>query len=120
MSQAKHSKYRNHRVEPYFSFLKNGEKTVEGRLNKGKYLDMRRGDFIQVFNKLETASVTVQVVRVSRYDSISQMLENEELRRMLPDVNSVEEGLSIYRRFYPEQQEEESGMVAIEVELVET
>lgn len=32
--------------EPYYSFIINGQKTVEGRLNKGKFLSIQKGDVL--------------------------------------------------------------------------
>ena len=34
--------------EPYHSFLLNGTKTVEDRLNKGKFASINAGDIIEI------------------------------------------------------------------------
>ncbi len=111
-------KYHNHRAEPYFTFLKNGQKTIEGRVRKGWYAEVKPGDEIEVRNNEETESVQVVVTRVAKYDSIRSMLERESLKQLLPDVETVEQGIEVYRRFYTPEQEAEFGMVAIEVEVV--
>lgn len=111
-------KYHNHRAEPYFTFLKNGLKTIEGRVRKGWYADVQVDDEIVVSNVEETDSVEVVVTRVAKYDSIKNMLESEPLKQMLPDVETVEEGIEVYRRFYTAELEAEFGMVSIEVEVV--
>lgn len=40
-------KYLEHVSEPWFSLILLGLKTVEGRLNKGRFHDMKEGDIIQ-------------------------------------------------------------------------
>lgn len=34
--------------EPYLSFILNEQKTVEGRLNKGKFKDLKIGDILLI------------------------------------------------------------------------
>jgi ASC-1-like (ASCH) protein len=111
-------KYKNHRQEPYFTFLKNGQKTIEGRVRKGKYSQIKVGDFIDVYNHQETDHIIVKVKRVSPYPSILEMLENEVLKKLLPDIDTIHQGVRLYGKFYSPQQELEFGMVAIEVEVV--
>lgn len=110
--------YHNHRVEPYFTFLKNGQKTIEGRLQKGKYSLIKPGDYITVYNKDETDHVETIVVDVRKYRSIAEMLKTEQLKKMLPDVKTVDEGMQRYRDIYTKEDEEKYGAVAIEIKLV--
>lgn len=112
--------YHNHRQEPYFTFLKNGQKTIKGRARKEWYTLVKPGDYIVVHNEEETDSIKTLVKRISSYSSIREMLENEPLKKMLPDIQDVEQGVKIYRKFYTPEQEEKYGMVAIEVEVVES
>lgn len=111
--------YHNHRAEPYFTFLKNGQKTIEGRIKKGKYCFIESGDGIEVSNENETDSVNVKVKRVTDYHSIEQMLNTEDFKKVLPDAESIEQGVGLYRKFYSSDQEAEFGVIAIEVGLVE-
>jgi ASC-1-like (ASCH) protein len=45
------------------------------------------------------------------------MFTQEPIKKLLPEVESIEEGIEVYRKFYTPEQEQEFGMVAIEVEL---
>ena len=45
--------YKSHRVEPYFGFIKDGIKIIEGRIKKGLYCELKAGDEIQIFNNEE-------------------------------------------------------------------
>jgi len=110
--------YHNHRAEPYFSFLKNGQKTIEGRLHKGWYRMVKPGDRIRVYSEDESDSITTEVLGARRYATILEMLDREAQSKMLPDANTQEDGLAIYRKFYTKEDEEKYGMVAIEVRLV--
>ena len=109
--------YENHRDEPYFSFLKNGQKTIEGRIRKKWYRILKPGDHIIVHNKDNEADIFETVVKdVRNYSSIKEMLEKEQFKKILPDIETVEQGIEVYRKFYTEEQEKEFGVVAIEVE----
>lgn len=108
-------KYYNHRTEPYFTFLKNGQKTIEGRVRKGQYRNIKPGDEIVVFNEEETDSIITEVIRVAEYKSIKEMLTREPIKKLLPDVDTIDQGIKVYRSFYSPEQEQKFGMVAIEV-----
>ena len=110
-------RYHNHRAEPYFTFLKNGQKTIEGRIRKGWYRNVQPGDEIVVYNDKETDGIETLVGRVAKYRSIEDMLTHEPIKKMLPDVNSIDEGIRVYRKFYTPEQERNFGMVAIEVKV---
>jgi len=110
--------YKNHRDEPYFLFLKNGQKTIEGRIKKGLYREIAVGDHIVVFNKDETDKVEVLVKRIKNYSSFKEMLETEPFKKILPDVDYVEQGIEVYKQFYDSEQEKQFGVVVLEVERV--
>ncbi len=46
------------------------------------------------------------------------MLSIEDFKKILPNVDMVDEGVVIYRQFYTEEKEKEFGIVGIEVGLV--
>lgn len=110
--------YHNHRVEPYFTFLKNGQKTIKGRIKKGWYRFVKPGDHIIVYNEDESNSVEVLVKDVRTHTSIRDMLEHEPLKRVLPDVETIEQGIKVYKRFYTDEQEQNFGVIAIDVERI--
>uniref|UniRef100_A0A3N7F7W0 ASCH domain-containing protein n=1 Tax=Populus trichocarpa TaxID=3694 RepID=A0A3N7F7W0_POPTR len=97
-----------HVQEPYFSLLKDGRKTIEGRCATGDYIRIEPGDLILV-NKI----VVLKVEDVRRYASFSKMLQAENLEKVLPGVKTVEEGVKIYRKFYTEEKEMSNGVLAI-------
>jgi ASC-1-like (ASCH) protein len=103
--------------EPWFIYIMNGQKTVEGRLRKGKFLDLKRGDIVTIINS-ENTRITKKIKRVTNYISFSNMIILEGIDNILPGVHTLEEGIQIYRQFYTKEMEEEFGVIAIEIEPV--
>ncbi|KAE9600409.1 putative PUA-like domain-containing protein [Lupinus albus] len=102
-----------HVQEPFFSQLKDGLKTIEGRCATSKYSRIELGDLILI-NK----SMVFEVQGIRQYPTFSDMLEAERMEKVLPGVESVEEGLEVYRRFYTEEKELENGVLAIIISKV--
>ncbi|XP_057458773.1 uncharacterized protein LOC130749436 isoform X2 [Lotus japonicus] len=97
-----------HVQEPFLTHLKDGLKTIEGRCARGKHNRIEVGNLI-LFNE----SLVFEVQGVRRYASFFDMLEAESLEKVLPGVESVEEGVKVYRRFFTEEKERENGVLAI-------
>ncbi|XP_037496503.1 uncharacterized protein LOC105628461 isoform X1 [Jatropha curcas] len=100
--------YELHVQEPFFSQIKNGLKTVEGRCAGGKYSRIEPGAMV-LLNK----SIVLEVEDVRRYASFLEMLEAESPSKVLPGVKTIEEGVKLYRNFYTEEREMPNGVLAI-------
>ncbi|XP_057849594.2 uncharacterized protein LOC131060393 isoform X3 [Cryptomeria japonica] len=96
--------------EPFFTQLKNGQKTVEGRCALGNYKRILPGDLLLVNRCL---LLTVQAV--NWYNSFYQMIEAESIEKVLPGIETIEEGVQVYRQFYSEEKEKSGGVLAIAV-----
>ena len=94
--------------EPYASQLLNGAKTVEGRLNKGKFAAAQVGDTLRVNDQAE-----FEIVVKNSYATFREMLESEGVANMIPDAHTVDEALQVYYQFYTPEQEREFGVVAL-------
>ena len=94
--------------EKYFSLIKEGLKTVEGRLAKPKHLTIQPNDCI-CFNHV----LIVKVDKVVLYPSFRQMLQNENTSLVLPDIPSIDEAEAVYRAFYSKKAEAKYGVLAI-------
>ncbi|WOL00399.1 hypothetical protein Cni_G09112 [Canna indica] len=99
-----------HVQEPFFSQLRAGLKTVEGRCAIGDYNRIERGSLI-LCNKC----LLLEVQHVNHYSSFSEMLQVETLAKVLPGVETIEHGVQIYRKFYTEEKEKSNGVLAISV-----
>ena len=101
----------------WYDAIASGQKTWEGRLNNGNVSKITVGDNIE-FESENREPLKATVVDVQHFTDFEKMLDGEGLRRLLPGVGSVEEGLEIYRAFpgYREG-ERELGAVVFELEL---
>jgi len=100
--------------EPYLSFILNGQKTIEGRLNKGKFKDLQVGDILLI----EQDEKRFIIERTTIYKSFREMLGKEGIENVVPDKNTLDEAESVYHNFYTKEQEEEFGVVAIGIKLL--
>lgn len=102
---------------PYFLLIKEGKKTVEGRVHKNKYREMQVGDLIEFQNENDPQQTLLCRIEHKRvYPSFKQMLDQEGVDLCLPGVQSVDKGESIYHGFpsYPEGAME-FGVVAFRI-----
>ena len=104
---------------PWFKHIKKGRKTVEGRLNKGKFSELGPGSVLVIAEKgSHIDKVVAVVVKVKKYPDFKTYLVQEGLASTLPGITSIEEGVAVYRRFYSEEQEKEYGVLAICIHVV--
>lgn len=101
---------------PWFTYIKQGRKKIEGRLNKGKFAELKVGDIINWENAGET--VRTMLTRIGHYKTFADMITHEGLRNVLPDVKDLDAGVAVYRQFYSEAKEAEFGVLAIEVSVL--
>lgn len=110
--------YESHKQEPWFSLIANREKSIEGRLKKGKYAKIKSGDCLIVFSSNDRDSIKAEVLAVRYYSSFYDMLEHEEMKKIIPGLDDIKTGVEIYRKFYSQDDEKQFGVVAIEIEIV--
>lgn len=100
--------------EPYYSFIVNGEKTVEGRLNKGKFSSIQKGNILILAPENQEFNVIAKNV----YKSFREMIESEGVKNVVPDKTDIDEAVNIYYKFYTKKQEREFGVVAIQIKKI--
>ncbi|MDW8102274.1 MAG: 5-formyltetrahydrofolate cyclo-ligase [Anaerolineae bacterium] len=88
-----------------------GRKRVEGRLWRGRFRQILRGD------RLKLGSVEAMVRAVVWYPSFEAMLRGEGLEAVIPGARSLEEALRVYREIYSEAEEKRYGVVAFRLYL---
>jgi len=114
-------------LEPWFSLILLGLKTVEGRRNKGKFKEMKVGDIIQWNNfNFRPRSVLTRITGKAEYPTFREYLEKEGLDKCLPGMEKlgseklgIEYGLSIYYKYFTKEDEKEFGVVAIRMETIQ-
>jgi ASC-1-like (ASCH) protein len=100
--------------EPYYSFIINGQKIVEGRLNKGKFASIQKGDILV----LAPEKIEFEVIEKNIYKSFMEMIKSEGVGNVIPDKTSIEEATNVYYKFYTKEQEKEFGVAAIKIKRI--
>ncbi len=101
--------------EPWFSLIKLGLKTVEGRLNKGDFMILNKGDRMQIVNT-ELGFMRyylITITSIHKYKSFKEYLEKETLEKCLPGIDTIEDGLNVYYNYYSKSDEDKYKIVAI-------
>ena len=109
--------FRIHCQEPWFSCLKQGVKPVEGRKNSPKYQNLQVGDNI-TFHCEEQEEFSVVITKIETFKSIEEYLESVGLSNALPGIDTIEEGLEIYRQWSSAEDIQRFGFMAIWVSLI--
>jgi len=113
------AKYSEHLSEPWFSLISLGLKTVEGRLNKSRFQEMQVGDIVEWHNEdFKERKILTRITEKAEYTNFTEYLEKEGLDKCLPGMPSLEDGLSVYYKYFTKEKEAEFGVVAIRIELI--
>lgn len=106
--------------DKYLLQIRDNRKTVEGRLFKNRFRDVRRGNTIK-FTASYGNSVICTVEKVVQYKTFRDMLTEEGLRNCLPDATSIDEGVRVYHSINGyEEGEKEFGVVAFRIKVIQS
>jgi len=108
--------HRLHVQSPYFKLIQSGEKTMEGRLRDKTVSQIVVGDEITFYTSDNEEKHTT-VASVQNFGDFTEMLSAGRLEKLLPGVQTMEEGLKIYRGF-PGYAEKEMGLGAVAFGLI--
>lgn len=97
--------------EPWFSFIREGVKPVEGRKGTPKHQKIRIGDFINFSNGTE--SFKAVVIEIRKYASLADYLEDVSYEKALPGVSSFDNAVRIYMQWSTPEEIEEYGFLGI-------
>lgn len=108
------TEYKKNVSEPWFSFMEDGTKQVEGRLCLGDFAVMNEGDIITFTNDEMgfERMFTVTIKQIIKYDNFREYLECEMLEKCLPLVDNIEDGLQVYYKYYSRENELKYGVRA--------
>jgi ASC-1-like (ASCH) protein len=112
--------YTKHLSEPWFSLIKIGAKKCEGRLNKGDFSQMKKGDYILFENNDFDfpRSFRCKITSIHNYTSFKKYLENETLEKCLPGIETIENGVKIYYKYYKKEDELQYKIKAIRLKII--
>ena len=108
-----------HLAKAPFDSIARGEKTVEVRLNDEKRQAVKAEDII-VFNSFDDARdiVVAQVVRLYHFNRFQELFASELFPKTGSTDISAEEAVKNMYQYYTEEQEEQYGVLGIEVKLL--
>ncbi len=111
------TEYTKHLSEPWFSLIQLGIKKCEGRLNKGDFSMMKKGDYIKFQNNDFgfDREFRVKITSIHNYNSFEEYLQKETLSKCLPTIDTIDNGVAIYRKYYKKEDEEKYKIIAIRI-----
>jgi ASC-1-like (ASCH) protein len=107
--------------------IKNGDKTIEIRLAKPRFLLIQEDDILSIREDfyyegdiLESLShaLEVKVIQVLYFETIQEVFEAINYESALPAATSVDDAIKRYREFYSIEDERTFGIVAFTIEPV--
>jgi len=126
--------------EPYFSFIKNGTKKVEGRKISPKWKNLKIGNkmlitcntfktnnnkIVESFQPKIPFFVKIKNIRYYHHsscgiqDPLTEYLIKEGLDKVLPGIKTLSDGRNIYLQWSTLEEINKYGMMAIEIEYIE-
>ena len=107
---------------PYLTWLKEGIKTAEGRINSPKYQSIKIGDKIMFINQKSGEFICGFVIFKHEYNTFEQMLISEGVKNMLPFLNdeNLKEAIQVYEKFPGAERIKKFGCVAIGMKVTES
>ena len=112
--------YHKHLSEPWFSLIQLGLKSCEGRLKKGDFANMKKNDRIHFENHDFSfpRTFTVLITSIHEYSSFEEYLQHETLEKTLPGIDTLENGINVYRKYYTIEDENKYGIIAIRMRII--
>ena len=102
--------FRKHVGEPWFTYIREGKKKYEGRIFKNEWKSIKDGDIIIFYNGGNEVPVKVTTsLLFDNFTAAFQYLDEE----LLPGVNDTKEANKIYKEFFPLNDIEKYGVIAV-------
>lgn len=106
-----------------------GRKTIEGRLNRGKFADYKSGDRVWlrrdyrdkngILQNGEPCQVLVEIIAVRLYKTALEMVTAEGYQRVMPTAASAEDAAVGYDLYYSPSDQAIYGVLGIEFKVLE-
>lgn len=103
--------------DPWFSYIRNGLKPVEGRKNSPKYQKIKAGDVIDFSNGKDNFQALV--IEVKSYASLEDYLSDVAVQTALPGVTSMEDAINTYHQWNTPNEIQEWGFLGIFVKPID-
>lgn len=104
----------------YIEMIQEGTKTVEGRINSGRFRRVSPEDRIRFFDRNQPDfGVLCEITGIRKYPDFRSMLMSEGFQQMIPDVSTLEEAVNVYNAI-PSYRERvrKSGVLALRLKVI--
>jgi len=89
-----------HLADPHFDNVLNGKKIYETRVNDEKRQLIKLGDMIEFTHQTENRqSYSIVVIGIDYFNSFKDAIRTSGIKKVLPNVSTVEEGVKLYEAF---------------------
>lgn len=105
-----------------------GRKTIEGRLNRGKFAQYNVGDVVKLrrdwrdeagmLHDGELDQARVKIVAVRNYLTFLEMVTSEGYKKVIPAAKTAQEAADVYNRYYSAADQQRHGVLAVEVRYI--
>lgn len=102
--------------EPWLTYIKNGEKTYEGRLNRGFWAKVKIGDKIIFKSNINT--VETEVIDLKYYDTFGDAWFDLRKKLIPFEISNKTDADKTYLNIFKQQDIDEYGVVAVGIKLI--
>lgn len=105
-----------------------GRKTIEGRLNKDKFAQYKRGDTVSLRRDIrgedgtlvdgETGAASVEIVAIRHYKTFIEMVSAEGFAKVIPSAGTAQEAADEYNKYYSTEDQARYGVLGIEIRCI--
>ncbi len=104
-----------------------GQKTIEGRLNRGKFAQYEVGDTVLLRRDYrdqsgrlqdgEKGAANVVIIGIRRYENFLDMVSGEGYQKVIPTAQSARMAADEYDKYYSLEDQAQYGVLAIEIAM---
>ncbi|OGL22635.1 hypothetical protein A2707_04960 [Candidatus Saccharibacteria bacterium RIFCSPHIGHO2_01_FULL_45_15] len=104
-----------------------GRKTIEGRLNRGKFADYAVGDTVLLRRDFRDENGDLQdghphaakviITAIRHYTSFIEMVTIEGYRSVIPSAADAQSAADEYNKYYPTADQTKYGVLALEIKV---
>lgn len=105
-----------------------GRKTIEGRLNRGKFAQYQVGDFVSLRRDIRDQhgilhdggpdAALVKITAIRHYNTFLDLTTAEGYEKVIPHAHSTQQAADEYNKYYSAEDQASYGVLAVEVQLI--
>ena len=105
-----------------------GRKTIEGRLNRGKFAQYQVGDFVSLRRDIRDQhgilhdggpdAALVKITAVRHYNTFLDLTTAEGYEKVIPHAHSTQQAADEYNKYYSAEDQASYGVLAVEVQFI--